>query len=92
MTKRGRPLGHKLSEESKQKISISKTGQIHNKKTKIKISKSLKKYFNTPEGIAQREKTSLFLNGFWNSTEGVSFRESLSQSMRQYYTDHFEEQ
>ena len=92
MAKRGRPMGHKLSEESKQKISVTKTGQMHEQQTRVKISESLKKYFKTPAGIAQREKTSLFLSGFWNSQGGIEFRNSLSQSMRQYYSDHFEDQ
>jgi len=89
MLKRGRPLGHKLSEESKQKISESKTGQQHDRKTKKKISKSLLRYFKTEAGQTQREKTSLYLSSFWNSEEGRTFRESLSQSMSQYYDEHF---
>ncbi len=43
--KRGRPLGFKLSEESKIAISMSKTGQRHSKSTKDKISRSLILYF-----------------------------------------------
>jgi len=43
--KRGRPLGFKLSEESKIAISMSKTGQKHSKSTKDKISRSLILYF-----------------------------------------------
>jgi hypothetical protein len=73
MAKRGRPEGHQLSMESRQKISMSKTGQVHEHKTKRKISKSLLKYFKTPEGVAQRERASLFLTGFWTSDEGYFF-------------------
>jgi hypothetical protein len=40
--KRGRPLGFKLSEETKAAIRASKTGQTHSTKTINKISDSLK--------------------------------------------------
>ena len=43
--KRGRPLGFRLSEESKIAISMSKIGQRHSKSTKDKISRSLILYF-----------------------------------------------
>jgi hypothetical protein len=43
--KRGRPKGHKLSEESKKAISESKKGQRHSPETKDKISRSLIIYF-----------------------------------------------
>lgn len=42
---RGRPLGFKLSEESKRAISVAKTGQRHSEKTKDKISRTLMAYF-----------------------------------------------
>ncbi len=42
---RGRPLGFKLSEASKQAISVAKTGQRHSEKTKEKISRTLMAYF-----------------------------------------------
>jgi hypothetical protein len=38
---RGRPLGFRLSETSKQAISDSKKGQHHSESTKEKISKAL---------------------------------------------------
>jgi len=43
--KRGRPLGYRLSEESKRAISESKKGQRHKQSTKDKISKTLMLYF-----------------------------------------------
>lgn len=43
--KRGRPLGFRLSEYSKQSIKKSKEGQRHSEETKDKISKSLILYF-----------------------------------------------
>lgn len=45
MSKRGRPLGLRLSEESKRAISESKRGQKHRQETKDKISRSLTAYF-----------------------------------------------
>lgn len=91
MAKRGRPEGHKLSMESRQKISMSKTGQLHEFETKKKISKSLLEYFESPKGVAQREKTSLFLTGFWASNEGYFFKKILGQSMSDYYKEHFKD-
>lgn len=43
--RRGRPLGFRLSEESKRAISESKKGQRHKQATKDKISKTLLLYF-----------------------------------------------
>jgi len=43
--KRGRPTGHRLSDESKKAISEAKKGQEHSQETKDKISKSLIIYF-----------------------------------------------
>lgn len=45
MIRRGRPLGFRLSEESKRSISASKVGQKHKRETKDKISRSLLFYF-----------------------------------------------
>lgn len=43
--RRGRPIGFRLSEESKKAISDSKKGQKHTQETKDKISRSLILYF-----------------------------------------------
>lgn len=43
--KRGRPAGHRLSEESKRAIAESKRGQKHAPETKDKISRTLLVYF-----------------------------------------------
>ena len=43
--RRGRPLGFKLTDFSKNAISNSKRGQQHSQETKDKISKSLALYF-----------------------------------------------
>lgn len=83
--RRGRPTGFKLSEESKAKISKSKTGQTHTPKTRRKISKSVRFYFKTPKGRAQRAKTAAFMIDFWNSPEGMEYRLSLGDSMKSYY-------
>lgn len=42
---RGRPLGFRLSDESKLAISVSKKGQKHSELTKEKISRTLISYF-----------------------------------------------
>jgi len=43
----GRPKGYKMSDESKQKISDSKTGQKQDEKTRERISKGVKKERHT---------------------------------------------
>jgi len=43
--RRGRPVGFRLSKESKRAISESKKGQTHSQETKDKISRSLILYF-----------------------------------------------
>jgi len=55
---RGRPVGFKLSEESKGKIRNSRLDTSHSLQTKRKISCSLKKYFQTPMGKAVKKKQS----------------------------------
>ena len=87
----GRPLGHKLSEETKNKISASKMGYVHTNKTKKKLSKSLKKYFKTDKGKIQRERSKLFMTSFWSSEEGLFLKEELGQSMTEYYQEHFKD-
>lgn len=51
--KRGRPLGFRLSEDSKRAISMSKTGQRHRQETKDKISRSLIMYFRKKNPISE---------------------------------------
>ena len=52
-SRRGRPLGFKLSEESKRAISESKKGQKHKQETKDKISRTLMLYFRKQHPISQ---------------------------------------
>ena len=52
--RRGRPSGYKLSEESKARISKSKTGQIHSTKTKEKIRNTLLNYFKRRGNVARK--------------------------------------
>lgn len=47
--RRGRPNGHKLSEESKRSISASKMGILHTEAAKSKIAEAVSKYFTSPE-------------------------------------------
>lgn len=51
--RRGRPLGFRLSEESKRAISESKKGQRHKQETKDKISRTLMLYFRKQHPISQ---------------------------------------
>ena len=51
--KRGRPMGFRLSDVSKQSISMSKTGQKHRQETKDKISKSLIMYFRQKNTLSE---------------------------------------
>ena len=50
--KRGRPFGHRLSEETKDKIRDGRLGTHHSKETKDKISKSLIAYFKKRDSLA----------------------------------------
>ena len=49
---RGRPFGHRLSEETKDKIRNKRMGTHHSKETRDKISKSLIKYFKSKDSLA----------------------------------------
>jgi hypothetical protein len=51
--RRGRPLGYRLSEESKRSISESKRGQQHKQETKDKISQSLISYFKNINPLSE---------------------------------------
>ena len=50
--KRGRPVGFKLSDNSRKAISKAKTGQQHRQETRDKISKSLIMYFRKKNPIS----------------------------------------
>ena len=50
--RRGRPIGYRLSEESKRAISESKRGQFHRQETKDKISRSLIVYFRNKNPVS----------------------------------------
>ena len=53
---RGRPVGHKLSQETKDKIARSKTGSIQSEETKDKISISLKEYFREQHKVSMKQE------------------------------------
>jgi hypothetical protein len=50
--RRGRPFGHRLSEETKDRIRNRRLGTHHSQETKNKISKSLIKYFRKKDSLA----------------------------------------
>lgn len=91
--KRGRPFGHKLSEESKNKIRQSRLGQDHSDKTRVKISKSLNKYFNSDEGKKRkvvmanesRNRMRARWKNFFESGEGCKFKEERSVLMKELW-------
>ena len=49
--RRGRPLGFRLSSETKEKIRQKRTGTLHTEETKNKISKSLSAYFRKKDPL-----------------------------------------
>ena len=61
MSKRGRPIGFRLSEASKRAISESKRGQRHRPETKEKISQSLIVYFKNKSPLSE-ELTNMYCN------------------------------
>jgi hypothetical protein len=85
MAKRGRPKGHKLSEETKKQISKSKTGQKHLAETRQKIRESVTKYFSSPAGMAQRTKMRTAYTTFWDSPEGQELKTRIGNGLRQQY-------
>lgn len=50
--KRGRPFGHRLSEETKERIRQKRLGTKHSQETKDKISQSLIKYFKKRDTLS----------------------------------------
>jgi hypothetical protein len=50
--KRGRPFGHRLSDETKNKIRCKRLGTHHSKETRDKISKSLSRYFKKKDSLS----------------------------------------
>jgi hypothetical protein len=80
--RRGRPLGFKLSEESKRAISESKRGQRHREETKDKISKSLIVYFRRQNPLSEE-----LINRYCRADDDVTcnwvngVREELDSSM-----------
>lgn len=50
--KRGRPLGYRLSEETKDKIRQKRLGSSHSQETRNKISKSLLAYFKKKNALS----------------------------------------
>lgn len=59
MAKRGRPTGHKLSIETKNKISQSKLGKRHTEATKKKISNAVRRQIEPAVSIERIMNTDL---------------------------------
>jgi hypothetical protein len=89
MARRGRPTGHRLSEESKAKISAGRAGQLHKETTKKKISRSVRRYYKSPDGKLHKQKMSDFANSFWNSEDGLEIRNILGPKMKEHYDRNF---
>ena len=83
--KRGRPIGHKLSEESKDKIRKSRTGKAQTGETKTKISNSLKNYFKSPAGINAKELMRQRWKNFYESDEGKRYMEERATIMKELW-------
>lgn len=88
---RGRPVGYKLSEESKDKIRESRTDTSQSLQTKRKISRSLKRYFKTPAGIAARKKCSdlwsVMMTDRWHKYAQTESYEQHKQQMSDIWSD-----
>ncbi len=95
---KGRPVGHVLSVQTKQKISISKTGQVHSEETKQKIAEGVSRFFDlnpTPAIIEKNRqlmcmtplkvKTSIKAMQWW--IDHPEAREKQSIRMREYHAN-----
>lgn len=51
--KRGRPVGHRLSEGTKEKIRVKRLGTHHSQETRSKISKSLSEFFRSQRSFSE---------------------------------------
>ena len=87
MTRRGRPIGFRLSEASKRAISESKRGQRHKQETKNKISDSLIVYFRNKNPLSE-ELTNMYCNIDSNGEicEWVTDNESVIDSLEDVMT------
>jgi len=75
---RGRPIGFRLSEESRRAISKSKEGQTHSQETKDKISRSLILYFRKLNPLSEEiEKRYCGINNIENYDWMQDVREDL---------------
>ena len=53
LRKRGRPMGYELSDETKDKIRLSRIGKSHSRETRNKISRSLIRYFRRKDPVSE---------------------------------------
>lgn len=87
---RGRPLGFRLSEESKNQISETRTGQKHSLQTRRKIARSVERYFQTPIGKAIRKKQSemwsVMMTDKWHKFLGSKESEKYSKEFSELWS------
>ncbi len=86
MAKRGRPEGHILSDESKQKISESKTGQLHTMEVRDKIGQGVKAYFETPAGKRTKKRTGRRMRAYFKTPQGQAQKEKISLFMTMFWS------
>lgn len=74
--KRGRPLGHRLSDCSKRAISESKKGQRHSRSTRDKISRSLTIYFRNKNPLSEE-----MINRYSDDSDLCEWVQSVSEEL-----------
>ena len=62
---------HPISEDTKRKISLSRMNHVVANTTKIRISNTLKDYYQSKEGIQKRRYLSNLATGRINKTKGT---------------------
>lgn len=95
--RRGRPLGLKLSEETKDKIRHKRIGKAHTEKTKDKISESMHKHFKSRDLLTEslaydyRFSTEEVLCWIDNNEESINNCEEVLTNKRISYANQIEQ-
>jgi hypothetical protein len=86
--KRGRPKGHKLSSETKDKIRRSREGRSHSIATREKISKSRIKYFKKRDLLADSlGEEYLYIDPSQESNQWIVSKHSKINSFKDVFTN-----